>query len=219
MTTHGARELSRQARRLYSRPRGLLAWMQVFRPYICPFEELLPLVPAGARVLDAGCGAGLFLGLLAECGRIGAGHGFDSSAAAVELARRMQEALPAGAALRMEHRDAAAAWPDGQFDVVCLIDVLHHVPVASRAAVVRAAAERLLPHGFLLCKEMVVRPRWRAWCNQLHDLVLARQWIRHVAPQEMELWAGQAGLRLVHRGAANRLCYGHEWWVYRRMGK
>jgi hypothetical protein len=53
--------------------------MQALRPLICPFDELLDLVPIGARMLDAGCGAGLFLGLLADAGRLGEGYGFDTA--------------------------------------------------------------------------------------------------------------------------------------------
>ena len=36
-----------------------------YRPYICPFDEVLRRVPAGARVLDMGCGIGYLCALTA----------------------------------------------------------------------------------------------------------------------------------------------------------
>src|SRR5687767_5250391 len=82
---------------------------QRFRPYICPFEELLPIVPTGSSVLDVGCGAGLFLGLLAVEGKIRSGVGFDSAASAIRIAQRMrQRAAEHDASTRLDfhYRDA-----------------------------------------------------------------------------------------------------------------
>ncbi len=210
------KEISRHARKLYRHAHNPLAWMQVLRPYICPFDELIPLVPSGARILDVGCGAGLFLGLLADFKKISAGYGVDSSATAVDLARKIHGELGPGIPVHIECCDESSKWPGGRFEVVSLIDVLHHVPRSDRAAVVQAAAARILPGGILLYKDMVTRPRWRAWCNQLHDLLLARQWIHHVPAEEIDLLASQAGLDLALTGACNRLWYGHEWRIYRR---
>ena len=39
---------------------------------------------------------------------------------------------------------------------------------------------RVRPGGKLIVKEIATRPRWRALANQLHDLILARQWVQHI---------------------------------------
>jgi 2-polyprenyl-3-methyl-5-hydroxy-6-metoxy-1,4-benzoquinol methylase len=74
-----------------------------------------------------GCGAGLFIALLARLGRIDAAVGFDADRTAVRAAQSITNVLPNPSRIRFEHRDAHELWPDGRFDVVCLIDVLHHV--------------------------------------------------------------------------------------------
>lgn len=209
--------LSRRARRLYGGTKTALVRLQVLRPYICPLEEILPLVPAGSAVLDVGCGGGLFLGLLADSGRVSRAVGFDSSPAAVAVARSMTVNLPNHTTVEIRHIDATAPWPSESYDVVSLVDVLHHVPPAAQRAVLSRAFDCVRPGGLLLYKDMATKPKWRAICNQLHDLVLARQWIHHVPVGLVEMWAAENGMRLVAQGAASRLWYAHEWRVFHRL--
>ena len=189
-------------------PRGPI--LQRWRPWICPFAEIIAEVPPGSRVLDVGCGAGLLLGLLARSGRLASGVGFDASGAAIAAAQRMKEVLGDRAELEFTRRDAAVAWPEGRFDVVCLVDVLHHVPVASQRRVVAEAAGRVAAGGRLVYKDMCRRPRWRALANRTHDLLLARQWIHEAPIEDVDRWCAEAGLAVSRRERINMLWYGHD---------
>jgi 2-polyprenyl-3-methyl-5-hydroxy-6-metoxy-1,4-benzoquinol methylase len=190
--------------------------LQELRPFICPFVEILPLVPQGSTLLDAGCGAGLFLGLLADTGRIRQGAGFDSSNEAITLAKHMATNLPKEVAVDIKQIDATAPWPDQSYDVVSLIDVMHHVPPAFHANVLDRALGCIRPGGLLLYKDMATRPRWRAMCNQAHDLLMARQWIHHVPISFVERWAADHKMSNVAGGKASRYWYAHEWRVFRK---
>ena len=81
--------LSRIARDLYADGPMFRRTVQGYRPLICPFGPLIEAVPQGARLLDGGCGSGLFLGLLAHLGCISFGHGFDASREAVSMANAL----------------------------------------------------------------------------------------------------------------------------------
>lgn len=196
------------AARIYEGIPGSL--LQKWRPAICPFDLLIAQVPPQSTVLDVGCGSGLFLGLLAAAGRIRSGLGFDSSAPAIARADCMRRRLPEPARLAFVHRDAAAAWPDGDFDVVCLIDVMHHVQPAQQRPLIETAIAKLRPGGTLVYKDMVRRPAWRAWMNRLHDLLLARQWIHYAPIDQVASWIRGAGLEIVHEPRCSMLWYGHE---------
>ncbi|MGH8130113.1 MAG: class I SAM-dependent methyltransferase [Steroidobacteraceae bacterium] len=196
------------------------AMTQRFRPYICPFEELLPIVPAGSSVLDVGCGGGLFLGLLAVEGGIRSGVGFDSSPSAIAVAQRMRRRAVehgARATLDFQHRDAAAPWPEGTFDVVSVIDVMHHVPRRGQRSLFELAAARVGPSGLMIYKDIAGAPVWRAWANRLHDLLVARQWIDYVPIDQVERWGADLGLALVDARAFNRYWYRHELRVFKRV--
>ena len=198
-----------------------LLWrtLQRWRPYICPVETLVGLVPEGASVLDVGCGGGLFLGLLHQTGRLGRGLGFDVSAKAIDTARSMAERVSKGSEsspLTFQRLSVEETWPDGTFDVVSMIDLMHHVARPARHRLFDQAALRVRRGGILLYKDMGQRPRWRALANRAHDLLLAGQWIHHMPIRAVEAWADDAGLRLEHAQRVHRLWYAHDIRIFRR---
>ncbi len=116
--------------------------------------------PTPLYVLDVGCGNGRFGVFLAERladveARTGHApslryHGMDADAG---LLARAREALGrTGHALSLlEERDVIAHPPDaGEYDLVVLFGVLHHVPGSeTRRALLRALAARVAPGGLL----------------------------------------------------------------------
>jgi len=203
-----ARELFRPA------PLGVRC-IQPLRVRICPMEVLVTAVPDGATVFDIGCGAGLFLGLLAP--RIATGVGVDSSVSAIATAQGMVLAADHAFKLSFVVAGEAFMWPAGQFSVVSLIDVLHHLALDQQRAVVMAAAARVAPGGIVLYKDIPPRPRWRAMMNRVHDLVMARQWIHYRSGDEIAAWLSEAGLCIERRECHNRWWYAHELLVARRV--
>lgn len=212
-------ELSTLASHLFQGGATKYRLMQKYRPYICPYDVLLEHVPEHSSVLDVGCGGGLFLGLLAGMNRIDQGYGFDSSSAAIETANTMaQQAKSSGhdTKLTFEVRSADADWPGQTYDVVSLIDVMHHVPPEAHQSVIENAIGRVKPGGIFIYKDMCQRPVWRALANRMHDLVLAREWINYLSITDVMNWSEAQGLALKHRSNNNLLWYGHELVVFSR---
>ncbi len=209
--------LQEPARRLYAKAPFLMRHLQALRRLVAPFDELIDAVPVGARVLDVGCGGGLFLALLALKHRITSGTGFDASAPAIHAASAMKATHPSGNLLDFKRLEVGAPWPEGPFDVVSLIDVMHHMPEKQRPGVVHHVAKCLKPGGILLYKDMASRPLFYKAINTLHDLILARQWITHVPFAEMCAWAEDAEL-LLEEGPVFKRCfwYMHETAVFRK---
>jgi 2-polyprenyl-3-methyl-5-hydroxy-6-metoxy-1,4-benzoquinol methylase len=215
-----ARECANLARKLYVDGPLLPRKMQHFRPYICPFEALVDFVPGGARVLDIGCGAGLFLGLAATLKPKLAGFGLDASATAIEaarcMARRRDECSTYKGRLAFEKVSTEDCWPEGPFDLVSMIDVVHHIPPARQKKFIEEAAKRVAPGGILLHKDMCSRPLWRAAANRLHDLALARQWIHELNTEAAKACVCTAAFEVIHAERINRLWYGHDLIVFRK---
>lgn len=184
------------------------------RPLICPFDRLLPLVPAGASVLDVGCGDGLFLALLAASGRLGRGVGVDYNHAAIANAHFATANLPDAAlsfvALSLDARRPGAAWPSDRYDVVSLIDVLHHVPPPARRTLVQQALSRVRSGGMLLYKDIALEPAWRRYCNSAHDWLLTRERVSYTPFDSVCEWVREGGGRPGAHERIDRLWYGHE---------
>ena len=218
MSDGRTREFMRTARRLYAGGPLLLRLLQEYRPLICPFEPLVDAVPADARVLDVGCGAGLFLALLAAEERIQGSVGFDASTPAIAAARHAEPRLPPGTA-EYRHLRVEDAWPEGLFDVVSMIDVMHHIDPGAQHDVFVEAVAHVRPGGVMLYKDMGTRPRWMALANRLHDLVLARQWIHYRPIADVREWAAALGLTVLTDRAYSAAWYRHELLVLRRPGQ
>ncbi len=123
------------------------------------WERLLPYVrersdsQASLSILDVGCGNarfGVFLAknLLDSEHKLSFNyHGIDSSPALLERARASLH----GITVNLEERDMIENPPDsGQYDLVALFGVLHHVPgYAQRLQFMRLLTERVAPTGLL----------------------------------------------------------------------
>ena len=191
--------------------------LQKLRPLICPFEPLEQRVPKGAAVLDVGCGTGAFLLYLAQAGRIYSGMGVDISSAALVAARSAWESLRRTGGCSLEfHAAEELCEEERRWDMVTMVDVLHHIPPASQREFVEHAFRFVKPGGFFLYKDMCCRPWWRAGMSRLHDLVVAAQWIHYVPLGDVISWVEQAGGKRLEECAYSRLWYGHELVLFRR---
>jgi len=205
-------EIALMAFRAYRDAPPAVRGLQTLRPSICPIEALVRHIPSGSHVLDVGCGAGLFLLAGVSSGRIAGGCGVDINQGALASARAALAQLgKAGITFQ-----AASELPKGPFDVVSMIDVMHHVPPEAQRDFFADAAARVRPGGLMLYKDMCARPWWKASMNRLHDLVLARQWIHYAPLAEVIGWARGLGFRVARREEYSRFWYGHELLVLRR---
>lgn len=199
------------------RPSGLLSRLMLLgRPKACPFHTLADFVPPQSTVLDVGCGNGLFLNLLDNAGRIRSAVGFDVSYSAIDAALRALGSAGDDAHITFRQIPTQGEWPAGEFDVVSMIDVMHHVRPAEQHDAFSRAARKVKPGGMLLYKDMSTRSLWRACANRIHDLVAARQWIRYVGAEAIKAWALEAGFALVEERTFDMLWYKHELMVFRR---
>ena len=212
-------DVVRLARTIYSDAHGGIKYKQILRPYVCPFHILVDLIPLEANILDVGCGAGLFILVLARLGRIQSAVGFDADQLAIQVAQGAAQKLPKSERIRFEHRDAAEIWPAGRFDVVCLIDVMHHLRPEQQAELLMTAAEHVADNGILLYKDMARRPHWRAWANRLHDLLSVGEWIYYAKLDDVISWGRRKGLRVDRTGSIDMLWYRHEWCILRRWNE
>ena len=106
-------------------------------------EELAARLPDGARVLDAGCGAGTPVArALSERFVV---TGVDISAAQIALARK---AVPNAAFIQADK--TALDFPDGHFDAIVSYYAIIHVPREEHPALLASFQRMLAPGGLLL---------------------------------------------------------------------
>lgn len=150
---------------------------------------------AGKSCLDVGCGGGLLAESLAGEGA-GSVLGLDASEEMLEVARLH---AMAGDFSSLEYRHGTAEELEGEFDVVCCLEVLEHVP---RPGDLIAACARLTrPGGHLLVSTLNRTAAAFALGIVAAEFLLGllprgtHRYEKFIRPSELEAWARTAGLR------------------------
>ncbi len=137
------------------------------RHILAPLARVLAELPERGRILDVGCGHGLFANALAlgSPGR----HviGVDPSPAKIAVAR----ATAAGPNVRFV-QGVVEALDERGFDGIAILDVLYLLPIEQKLAVLRACRERIAPDGVLVLKTNDTRPAWKYRVARLQEQVM-----------------------------------------------
>jgi 2-polyprenyl-3-methyl-5-hydroxy-6-metoxy-1,4-benzoquinol methylase len=133
-----------------------LVRFSILRPKLLSVMDLL-LTDQG-RILDVGCGFGLFAAYFGQTQSRRRIVGVDPDARRIGIARSVAGSL----ALR-EHEfvvgDVRHLKVDGFFDAAYVLDVMHHLPMADQRGVLERLRNLLAPGGMLLVKDITTEPR------------------------------------------------------------
>lgn len=168
----------------------------------CPFSAVASAIPRAGRILEIGCGHGVFSAYLALTAPDRQVTGVDIAPDKIAAARQAgRRARQRGAQLDFG-LTAPGELPAGPWDAIAIVDVLYLLEPALQRELLEHAARLLAPGGVLAVKEMALQPEWKlGWCA-FQELLAVRvlrittgATLRFVAPAEMAGWLEGRGLR------------------------
>jgi 2-polyprenyl-3-methyl-5-hydroxy-6-metoxy-1,4-benzoquinol methylase len=141
----------------------------IMRPKLLSVMDLL--LPSEGRILDVGCGFGLFAAYFGQTQTERAIVGVDPDARRVSLARTVAKSL----GLTQHQFIATDAFDDqikGPFDAIYILDVMHHVPEADQERLLKRLHSLLKPGGILVMKDITTEPFYQLKFTELLDRVM-----------------------------------------------
>jgi SAM-dependent methyltransferase len=129
------------------------------------------LLPDRGRILELGCGFGLFAGYFAASCPGRELFGYDRDEKRIRMAQHMSEQMKVSA--RFATADIREL-PEGEsFEAAYALDVLHHIPYSDQRRVLEAIHRRLVPGGTLLVKDVTTLPAYKLAFTRLLDRMMA----------------------------------------------
>jgi len=141
----------------YRHEKSFIRLFTIARHLLAPLDAIAAAVPSNGRILDLGCGHGLFTNLLAISAPERELLGVDPSADKLAVARRSSRSLPNVRYLQGRIEDVY----DQGYRAITILEVLYLLPDPDKLAVLRRCRELLAPDGVLLLKTNDTRPRWK----------------------------------------------------------
>jgi SAM-dependent methyltransferase len=167
---YGRRAISRIVRELPPVERAYsFARFLIMRPKILSVMDLL--LPDRGRILDLGCGFGLFATYFGQTQPLREIIGVDVNARRVEMATKVARALGLE-----RHRfvvgDVRELDFSGTFAACYVIDVMHHLPKETQIPVLERLRDLLVPGGVLIIKDITTDSRFGLAFTEVLDRVM-----------------------------------------------
>ncbi len=158
---------------VYDLYRGRGAAIQLYlriKLRICPFLAMETYFPPAGKIIDLGCGNGVFSNLL----KLGSPSrkilGFDLDPKKIKAANEVHGDVPGLEFMVSNITDMD--YPAG--DVFSIIDVFYLIPRERQEEMLRKIHESLPRGGALLLKDMDTRPRWKYFWNLFQETIAVK---------------------------------------------
>ena len=180
-------------------------------------DEIGQYLPARGRVLDVGCGFGLFSLYFASVRPGLVLAGLDRNARRIAMARSAAQRLGL-ANVRYEVGDARDFRGGELFDAAYMLDIVHHIPEETVRPLLDQLAKALPPGGRLLVKDVDRQPTYKRWFTHVLDRLMdPRSPVRYWGAEELQPLLEASGFRVYRHLMVDFLPYPHILYICERQ--
>ena len=194
--------------RLYSRIRFTI----LRQPFL---DEIGQYLPKDGRILDLGCGFGLFSLYFAALEKERDLIGIDLNARRIEQATLSAKKLDL-TNVRYEAMDVLDWSSDDTFDAIYFLDLVHHLPAEFVPVFLQKVRKLIRPGGILIIKDVADKPYYKMLFTLILDrLMVGMEPIRYWPPSELQSLVESLGFEVVRHKMIDILPYPHILYVAR----
>ncbi|MGA2915492.1 MAG: class I SAM-dependent methyltransferase [Sedimentisphaerales bacterium] len=161
-------------------------------------------IHSGSSVLDIGCGTGLWLLLLSRFGRLSKGVGIEIDARKVQIANSIKKPQDKIEFMQISREDD---WPQGSYDCVTMIDVLHHILPEQQETFLAKIKD--IDTKRIVFKDIDSEAKIKCLMNSLHDILLSRQMPRYCEKEKVAEIFKQMGFTIKYMNRHDMIWYSH----------
>jgi 2-polyprenyl-3-methyl-5-hydroxy-6-metoxy-1,4-benzoquinol methylase len=140
------------------------------RSRLCPFRAIASFVPEQGRIVDLGCGHGLFSHYLKTTSARREIQGYDLDEEKVRFA----QAQFAREGLEFRVFNLLTQDLEVKADCIVIVDVLYLIPFERQTTILRRCREQLDDHGILVVKEVGDTPKWKDMINRFEETLAVK---------------------------------------------
>ena len=211
--TYKNRDLSQFLKKFYNF-NGIIDKLKFYyRPYICPFNKLLPYIEPGKKILDIGSGLGQFALIMAEFTKAERILGLELSDRLVNEAKLLVSGTSYRNQIEFESYNGFD-FPTltTEYDYITLIDVFHHIRSEKQSEFLEKIYMALGKDSLLIIKDIDASSIF-VYGNKLHDLTLSGETGNEISMSKMEKLIKQTGFNVHNKGEKRMLWYPHYWFI------
>ncbi|WP_395053939.1 class I SAM-dependent methyltransferase [Flavobacterium sp.] len=181
----------------------------VYRPIICPFDELLDFVEENDTVFDIGCGSGQFCALVAKFTTANDIYGIEISEKLVQNAKKVTKEFCSNKKLQFETFDGNTI-PNliENYSKIYLIDVLHHIPKNNQEDFLKEIYLKMSVGNKLIIKDIDADSMFVNF-NKLHDLVFSKEIGNEIKMSDAKKLADKIGFKVLDTYTKRMFVYPH----------
>ena len=166
------------------------------RHLLCPMMTVAREVPVSGRILDIGCGHGLFTALLASGSSLRTIVGIDPSESKIAVARGSTKAFPNISYIQGSVLDHHIDQHGKPYDAITILDVLYLLPDQLVRDILAHARALLKDDGVFLLKTNDIRPRWKYALVRSEEFLMVKL-LRYTLGGELHFRGSEQYLRML----------------------
>jgi 2-polyprenyl-3-methyl-5-hydroxy-6-metoxy-1,4-benzoquinol methylase len=179
-----------------------------YRPYICPFNNILNQIGENKKIFDIGFGNGMLLAICDKYLNPQKLGGVEIDDDLIINAKQLLQSSPTEKDL-LQFNGSDIPNKISTYDVVTLIDVLLHIPKDLHFTFLKQLLQKLSKNSILIIKD-INRESPLVIFNKMHDLLLSREKTHERGFKELiRFFKQQSNCEIIYSKTQNVLVYPH----------
>jgi len=180
------------------------------RKIICPFDEIVKVIPENKKILDLGCGNAIILDFLSKK-KFKNYTGIDPKLKKNHNKKNNK--------IKLKSTNAENYFRNIQkYDCILIIDLMHHINKEKQDNFIKTILENMQINSILIYKDISNRNTFFGLMNKIHDLIYNFQIIYYFNPKKIiELSSRLPGQFKIKHFYKRVLWYDHEFLIINKI--